>query len=779
MIEVRSLLAFGFISPWLLVGGLALSAVPLVIHLLRRRQYVERPWAAMQFLQAALRSQARRVRLESLAVLLVRTMLVGLAAVAIAQPYFDEDEARLESHSGRERTLVIDTSLSMSAGPRGATALDRAHALATRIVESALPGDAFRLIQVRRTPPLAVIQHPATDRHSILQQIRSLEGTQQRADVAAALRIVQSSLEQSHVATRREVIIVSDFQGSNWMPVETGARQELTELLEAIADGAELTCLHVSGAMQGNLSLNDMKAVPTAPPEIGIVAVEVSVENSGTQPAKDVPIEVFAGQQRVGSATITVPAGESTSLHIPLASFSPVEGVLTAQIPDDELMDDNHRWLTLPARRPLEVLLVGGHSRTAEQRGDTDFVELALAPGRGSRTPGITATVIDIAELPNADLPRFGCIYLCDVPAIDEATAAQLNSYVAAGGGLVIALGEQVQPAGYRILQHPQEEPLLPGIPIEVVGGDSSSESPVRFAPGDYRHPVIKPFAGNPDSGLLTTEIDRYWKVEIPAAGSGDVVLSFSTGDPAIVERTVGRGRVLLVTTPLDDSWSNWALWPSFLPIVHELTRAATAGKDAEHAKLVGDPFVVELPADNFGVSIELRTPTGATSELRKSVRPGGSWTASTIAEKAGVHLLTLGPPLQTVESYAVNIDPAESRLKFLDAAALSDLVPRSAFRSLEDWQPSTPALLLSSQHSRLSRTLLLVVLGLMLVDQLMTWRFRIGLAALALLLCVAPAATVGGRGGILMALVAVALLAALVLTLFVRSRMARGIDSR
>jgi hypothetical protein len=119
MSVVQSVLAFGFVSPWLLAGGLALSAVPVVIHLLRRRNYIERPWAAMQFLQAAIRSQSRRVRLESIAVLLVRTALIAVAAAAIAQPYFDEDDAVRESLSGRERILVIDTSLSMSAGQRG------------------------------------------------------------------------------------------------------------------------------------------------------------------------------------------------------------------------------------------------------------------------------------------------------------------------------------------------------------------------------------------------------------------------------------------------------------------------------------------------------------------------------------------------------------------------------------------------------------------------------------------------------------------------------------
>ena len=42
-----------------------------------------------------------------------------------------------------------------------------------------------------------------------------------------------------------------------------------------------------------------------------------------------------------------------------------------------------------------------------------------------------------------------------------------------------------------------------------MAAGEAEANA-VRLAPGDYRHPVIQPFAGNPDAGLLTTEIERY-----------------------------------------------------------------------------------------------------------------------------------------------------------------------------------------------------------------------------------------------------------------------------
>jgi len=46
--------ALGFANPGLL-AGLAAASIPIVIHLLNRRKFREMPWAAMQFLMAAIR----------------------------------------------------------------------------------------------------------------------------------------------------------------------------------------------------------------------------------------------------------------------------------------------------------------------------------------------------------------------------------------------------------------------------------------------------------------------------------------------------------------------------------------------------------------------------------------------------------------------------------------------------------------------------------------------------------------------------------------------------
>ena len=88
-----------------------------------------------------------------------------------------------------------------------------------------------------------------------------------------------------------------------------------------------------------------------------------------------------------------------------------------------------------------------------------------------------------------------------------------------------------------------------------------------------YRHPLLAAFRGREGAGLLTTPVYQYFKLDVPENSPSKVALAFTNGDPAIVERPVGRGRAILVATSADadPAWTVMPVWPSYLPLVQEL----------------------------------------------------------------------------------------------------------------------------------------------------------------------------------------------------------------
>src|SRR5690606_34243537 len=117
------------------------------------------------------------------------------------------------------------------------------------------------------------------------------------------------------------------------------------------------------------------------------------------------------------------------------------------------LTPDNRRWLSVPVRDRLNVLLVNGRESGDTLGRASDYVALALMPSGDSEAPlpGAGAApiyrpvVVSEAELARTELSRFDCIVMCDVPFLDEIEQQRLQAFVRGGGGLVVGAGDQLR----------------------------------------------------------------------------------------------------------------------------------------------------------------------------------------------------------------------------------------------------------------------------------------------------------------------------------------------
>ena len=122
-----------FVNPWLL-GGLALLAAPIIIHLLNKRRYQIVNWAAMDFLLEAVTQNRRRLRLEDLILLLLRMLLLALVILAVARPLL----RALQGGREDERLVVLDDSFSMEWNDGTGALFERARALAGSELQEAV-----------------------------------------------------------------------------------------------------------------------------------------------------------------------------------------------------------------------------------------------------------------------------------------------------------------------------------------------------------------------------------------------------------------------------------------------------------------------------------------------------------------------------------------------------------------------------------------------------------------------------------------------------------------
>src|SRR5262249_28092610 len=141
------------------------------------------------------------------------------------------------------------------------------------------------------------------------------------------------------------------------------------------------------------------------------------------------------------------------------------------------------------------------------------------------------------------------------------------------------------------------------------VGDGKARQNFMLFDPGDYSHPIVQPFRGAEQGGLLTTKVFEYIRAELPENSRAQVALAYAGGDPALVTGTVYRGRVAVVTTSADIDWTNWPFWPSYVPVMNELVAYSVANRDRDRNTIVGHSLVSPVPATALEVAVEVRLP--------------------------------------------------------------------------------------------------------------------------------------------------------------------------
>jgi hypothetical protein len=143
------------------------------------------------------------------------------------------------------------------------------------------------------------------------------------------------------------------------------------------------------------------------------------------------------------------------------------------------------------------------------------------------------------------------------------------------------------------------------------------------------------------------------------------VLARYDDGGVATVERRVGAGRVIALTTTLDDSWNDLELKPVYLPLVHQLVRYLSQYEQASSWSTVGDVVdlatMLKTKADRVVV-----TPSGDRQQIGAN-----DPSILELTEHGAYEIRSASSPSARPDQIAVNLDPAESDLTPIDTSEL------------------------------------------------------------------------------------------------------------
>lgn len=608
-------------NPWFLIGALAV-VVPIVVHLVRRERARRVPFPSLMFLRHIPQKSLRRRRLHHPWLLALRCLALLLLSLAFARPFIP-GEAVSGGGQGRAVVILLDTSYSMQYGRRFERACEQVRSLITQ----ADPKDRIALMTFAEG--YEIIHPLSSDRDALQAELASLQPTLQATNYISALRGAAHLL--GGVPGREQVVVlISDLQATGWdrssEAFSLPARLRLIDVAEG--ESPNVACVHVSVEPR----------VYTPKYEAKLLA---RLTNFSDQP-RSVRVGLKLNDRLVDDQVVRVDRWASSPVEF--TGFNLLDGSnrITVELEPDPLPLDNQFFLTIEKTERLTVL--GLESAP----GASFYLQHALA---ASPHHPYALRVKPVSQIARPDLEKAGVVVLNDVSWLDAAQVAQLRRWVERGGGLIIATGRRTPLSLFN-------QVLADLLPARLQGsrmlGGSAFELLTLIEPA---HPLFAPFASGRSGNFSMARFYGY--VQAAPKATARVLARWTSGDPAVIESSLGSGKVLLVTSSLDTSWNDLPLSPLYVPLIHQMLRYLRPVEARAWYRL-GE--TIHVPGANPDAPIPIDSP----SEKRLTMDEGLSEDGTRLrARENGFYRLRYPDR----ERYlAVNLDFRESDLRKLNA---------------------------------------------------------------------------------------------------------------
>lgn len=618
-----------FLTPLFLLGLLA-AAIPIAIHLIRREKPPKLMFSSIRFLKKTSKKLVLFQQLQQILLLILRSAVIALLVIAFARPLINQSVARLMDADPQSAVVLLDISMSMHYGD----VFEQAKEEALQVLAERRAGDEVALIGFSESAEL--VHELNTDLDAVRNLINDLQapgfgGTRYLPN----LRLADQLLAESRFENRA-IYLISDFQQEGLLDDEERFK---------LAPGVAFTTIDVGEESSSNLVLSDVRSPEQLLEDAETQTILARVRSAGSQHVNRGEVTLSLNGEIVDRQPVDL-----TDRSEQVVSFSAAfadEGAYYGEVRvnGDSFATDNSHFFTVDVLPKIRVLLVNGEA--SSDWFDDEGHWFGLAVSAASQSPFELQT-IEPAQLSAAALRQNDVAVLLNVGDLSSSQFQAINSYVREGGSLLLAPADRVDGSRYN-------SELAEILPATLNGqGDLGLDDYLVIADFDRRHPILRPL--NSD---WSAQFESHWALT-PHAGAS-VLMQFDNTDPALVERDVDEGRVLLFASSLDLEWNNLALQGLFLPFIHETLRHLVQAEVRPRAYSVGDR--VDLSPSAGGSLIAASNSNGeaiglsADNSVFTADRPG---------------LITTESDAGT-ERFAVNLLPSESNLMRLAPATLYD----------------------------------------------------------------------------------------------------------
>ena len=542
--------ASSVLGNWLTLGGVGLSG--LIIGLVA--------------LAAFFRQQKNWLLIGILCAVLLGHVL--FAAISLGR-ILNSEETNLigDDQAPVAALIVMDTSPRMELEFENETGLQKAQAIGKWLVTQ-FPRDS----QVCVAPTDGEGAFFSVDVGAADRRIEKLKTNFSGVKVPSTINDGLELLETSSM-DRKEIYIVTDLTAESWTGENT---QQLLRKLNRLPDYS-LFVIDVGVDSPSDYSLAPLQLSASEISTKGRLTIRSEIRRSGMAGQRTVkmqvekidtsrpvvrnrktlfPSETFLPQSKVIEVRENGTAPVQFEFSQPLATGTyhgsvEIEG-------QDGLSIDDKRYFSFRVSPPRSTLVV--HPSNVDARAMQSLIATSQSVAEG--TNRFECEVVTQAEFDALQtLSQYDAVFVLDPKPIGEVQWQLLQSFVENGGGLGMFLGPNANSKGYIDQSFTTEiaQRLIGGL-LEQQWFDDSDQL-VLSPPEETSHPIFRLIQGS-ETAILWNRfpVTKFWgflQDNSDDAPPTQTLMRYTNREPAVIERAIGKGRVLTMTTPVTEAGYN------------------------------------------------------------------------------------------------------------------------------------------------------------------------------------------------------------------------------
>jgi len=586
-----------------MLAGIAAAVVPLVLHLLNRLRFRNVEWGAMMFLHSDEAPPQALSWVRPLSLMLLRMATVALLALALARPTLATRTLATDAVPLPQTLSIIllNRAPAMSYEQQGHSRFSLAKQAAQTLL-AALPaqercavltlGDGGANVDPR-------LSLPTTDHDQLRGLVEGLSIGWGAADVREGLGRAAAAALAVHAHWLR-VFVITDHRGSPW---EAMTHDNCVRLLRLLGQTAlDVDVVQVGDQVAQNLAVSRVSVLSEPVIRGRATNISVTLRNYGDATYTSLPLKIRIDDQLADNTAIDVPPFAEQVYQTSVVFPSAGQQSLTASITPSAMLFDDQATCAVMVRPALSTLLIDGGVAQGTASPQTGFVRLALAPFAAARRLG--NNLADVTTLgvddPNwsHDLQRYAVVMLLDVPTLPHDQLQDLESFVYSGGGLLLAPGDQCAALPPSDSLYAGHVTLVPATLAGATGADLAKPTGLNLGGGTSPPATIR----------------RFFRAS-RTSSDATVVTRFDNQQPFSIRQPYGQGRVMLITTPMDDQWGTLVLAPTFLPWLESTALDLAGGGVLPLNVDARDPLLARFDA-HVDAHAQVIRPDGSRADL-------------------------------------------------------------------------------------------------------------------------------------------------------------------